>query len=142
MTLRTITILSSAVQDQGRWKEAEELQVQVMETSKRVLGEEHPSTLTTIANLGQRTDTPSSTSFDSAVAELADGECDSLTSLDSKDVEEGLTCLAHTTVDETVHWSDVVKNSTGCLDEVDQVALDEEARGRKRWRNNNRMWPG
>ena len=35
----------------GRWKEAEELQVQVMEIRKRVLGEEHPDTLSSIANL-------------------------------------------------------------------------------------------
>src|SRR3984957_4465170 len=35
----------------GRWKEAEVLEVQVMETRKRVLGEEHPSTLTSMANL-------------------------------------------------------------------------------------------
>ncbi|KAH8726134.1 hypothetical protein GQ44DRAFT_563110, partial [Phaeosphaeriaceae sp. PMI808] len=37
--------------NQGRWKEAEELQVQVMETSARVLGEEHLDTLTSTANL-------------------------------------------------------------------------------------------
>ncbi|KEY74865.1 hypothetical protein S7711_09809 [Stachybotrys chartarum IBT 7711] len=37
--------------DQGRWKEAESLEVKVMETTQRVLGEEHPSTLTSIANL-------------------------------------------------------------------------------------------
>jgi len=36
---------------QGRWKEAEQLEVQVEETSLRVLGEEHPSTLNSIANL-------------------------------------------------------------------------------------------
>ncbi|USP76252.1 kinesin light chain 3 [Curvularia clavata] len=36
---------------QGRWKEAEELLVQVTEMSLRVLGEEHPNTLTSIANL-------------------------------------------------------------------------------------------
>ncbi|KAJ7033029.1 hypothetical protein C8F04DRAFT_636243 [Mycena alexandri] len=36
----------------GRWNNAEALKVAVMETSKRVLGEEHPSTLTSIANLG------------------------------------------------------------------------------------------
>ncbi|KAF2867143.1 hypothetical protein BDV95DRAFT_598272 [Massariosphaeria phaeospora] len=36
---------------EGRSKEAEELDVQVMETSLRVLGKEHPSTLTSIANL-------------------------------------------------------------------------------------------
>ena len=35
----------------GRWKEAEELFVRVMETRKRVLGEEHPSTLTSMNNL-------------------------------------------------------------------------------------------
>ncbi|KAF2022756.1 hypothetical protein EK21DRAFT_82486, partial [Setomelanomma holmii] len=33
------------------WKEAEELFVQVMETRKRVLGKEHPDTLTSMANL-------------------------------------------------------------------------------------------
>jgi hypothetical protein len=37
--------------EDGRWMDAEELFVQVMETRKRVLGEEHPSTLTSIANL-------------------------------------------------------------------------------------------
>ena len=36
---------------EGRWKEAEELFVQVIETSSRVLGNEHPSTLTSMANL-------------------------------------------------------------------------------------------
>jgi len=35
----------------GRWKEAEELEVRVVETTKRVLGEEHPDTLSSIANL-------------------------------------------------------------------------------------------
>jgi hypothetical protein len=34
----------------GRWKEAEELDVQVMETRKQVLGE-HPDTLTSMNNL-------------------------------------------------------------------------------------------
>ncbi|OCK88358.1 uncharacterized protein K441DRAFT_589284, partial [Cenococcum geophilum 1.58] len=33
------------------WKEAEELEVQVMETSVRALGEEHLYTLTSMANL-------------------------------------------------------------------------------------------
>ena len=36
---------------QGRCKEAEELQVQVMETTKRVLGERHPDTLTSMNNI-------------------------------------------------------------------------------------------
>ncbi|KAI3015357.1 hypothetical protein CBS147347_11230 [Aspergillus niger] len=35
----------------GRWKEAEELGVQVMDIRKRMLGSEHPSTLTSMANL-------------------------------------------------------------------------------------------
>jgi hypothetical protein len=35
----------------GQWKDAEELEVQVMEATKRVLGEEHPHTLTSTGNL-------------------------------------------------------------------------------------------
>ena len=35
----------------GLWQDAEELNVQVMETRKRVLGAKHPSTLTSIASL-------------------------------------------------------------------------------------------
>ena len=36
---------------QGRWLEAEKLEVKVLETSKRMLGVEHPDTLTRMANL-------------------------------------------------------------------------------------------
>jgi hypothetical protein len=43
--------LASALWNQGRWKEAEELDVQVMETSLKVLGHEHPQTLTRMDNL-------------------------------------------------------------------------------------------
>ena len=43
--------LASMYRNQGRWKEAEQLEVQVMETSLRVLGNEHPDTLTSMANL-------------------------------------------------------------------------------------------
>ena len=43
--------LASAFWNQGRWKEAEELEVQVMEVRKRVLGQEHPDTLTSMGNL-------------------------------------------------------------------------------------------
>ena len=43
--------LAATYRNQGRWKEAEELELQVMETSKRVLSDEHPSTLTSMANL-------------------------------------------------------------------------------------------
>jgi Tetratricopeptide repeat len=34
-----------------RWKEAEELEVQVMEKRERVLGQDHPDTLTSMNNL-------------------------------------------------------------------------------------------
>ncbi|KAL5371346.1 hypothetical protein DPSP01_014329 [Paraphaeosphaeria sporulosa] len=40
-----------ALYSDGRYEEAEELEVQVLETRKRVLGEEHPSTLTSMGNL-------------------------------------------------------------------------------------------
>ncbi len=50
-TLISMTNLTSTYRNQGRWKEAEELDVQVMETSKRVLGVEHPDTLTVMNNL-------------------------------------------------------------------------------------------
>ena len=45
------TDLSTIFWSQGRWKEAEELSVQVMETFKKVLGQKHPNTLTSMANL-------------------------------------------------------------------------------------------
>ena len=50
-TLTSMANLASTYRNQGRWKEAEELEVQVMETRKRVLGAEHPDTLTTMNNL-------------------------------------------------------------------------------------------
>ncbi|PWY91688.1 hypothetical protein BO94DRAFT_377484 [Aspergillus sclerotioniger CBS 115572] len=37
--------------NQGRWKKAEELGVQVLKLRKQVLGPEHPSTLASMANL-------------------------------------------------------------------------------------------
>jgi hypothetical protein len=43
--------LPSTYMNQGRWKEAEELEVHVMEERQRVLGEEHPNTLTSMNNL-------------------------------------------------------------------------------------------
>jgi tetratricopeptide (TPR) repeat protein len=42
---------ANALLSDGRYNEAEELFVQVMETFKRVLGEEHPSTMSSMANL-------------------------------------------------------------------------------------------
>jgi hypothetical protein len=50
-TLASIANLASTFWDQGRWKEAEELEMQVIETRKRVLGQEHPDTLTSMNNL-------------------------------------------------------------------------------------------
>jgi hypothetical protein len=37
--------------NQGQWQEAEELEVQVMQMRKRVLGDEHPDTLLSTHNL-------------------------------------------------------------------------------------------
>jgi hypothetical protein len=42
---------ASALYSDGRYEEAEKLQVQVMETRKRVLGDEHPNTLITMHSL-------------------------------------------------------------------------------------------
>ena len=50
-TLTSMVNLASTYSNQGRWKEAEELEVQVMEIQKRVLGAEHPDTSNNIANL-------------------------------------------------------------------------------------------
>lgn len=44
--LSSIASLASIYSDNWRWKEAEELETQVMERRKKVLGEEHPSTAT------------------------------------------------------------------------------------------------
>jgi len=43
--------LASTYRNQGRWREAEELEVHVMETRKTAVGQERPSTLSSIANL-------------------------------------------------------------------------------------------
>jgi hypothetical protein len=50
-TLTSMNNLASTFWNQGRWKEAEELFVQVVETRKRVLGQEHPDTLISMNNL-------------------------------------------------------------------------------------------
>jgi tetratricopeptide (TPR) repeat protein len=49
--LTSIGNLASTYENQGRWKEAEELEVQVVEMRKRVLGAEHPNTLQVMSNL-------------------------------------------------------------------------------------------
>jgi tetratricopeptide (TPR) repeat protein len=51
MTLTSKNNLAETYRKQGRWKEAEELDVQVMEMRKRVLSAEHLDTLTNMANL-------------------------------------------------------------------------------------------
>ncbi|KAK1773027.1 hypothetical protein QBC45DRAFT_121385 [Copromyces sp. CBS 386.78] len=43
--------LASTLWNQGRWEEAEKLEVQVMETRKTKLGADHPLTLMSMANL-------------------------------------------------------------------------------------------
>jgi hypothetical protein len=50
-TLRSIVTLASTFWSQGRWEEAEELEVQVMETRKKVLGAEYPAALRSMAHL-------------------------------------------------------------------------------------------
>jgi len=52
-TLTSMTNLAAACWDLGKYKEAEALEVQVLETSKRVLGAGHPSTLSSMVNLAQ-----------------------------------------------------------------------------------------
>ena len=51
LSLISMGSLASTYWSQGRWKEAEELEVLVMETRKRVLGAEHPDLLTSMDNL-------------------------------------------------------------------------------------------
>jgi hypothetical protein len=43
--------LASTYRSQGRWEEAEKLEVQVMDMSKTKLGADHPDTLTSMNNL-------------------------------------------------------------------------------------------
>ncbi|KAF8331777.1 hypothetical protein F5887DRAFT_1081116 [Amanita rubescens] len=50
-TLSTMDNLASTYQNQGRWDEAEKLQVKVMNAIKAKLGSDHPDTLCTMHNL-------------------------------------------------------------------------------------------
>ncbi len=50
-TLIRITNLASIYSDQRLWKEAEELEAQVLEISEKILGAEHPATITRMATL-------------------------------------------------------------------------------------------
>ena len=50
-TLNIMGSLASTCHNQGRWMEAEKLEVQVVEKRQTVLGHEHPDTLTSMYNL-------------------------------------------------------------------------------------------
>jgi hypothetical protein len=50
-TLTSMANLASTFWNQGRWKEAEELQKQELDMCSRVLGQEHPDTLISMENL-------------------------------------------------------------------------------------------
>ena len=50
-TLINMSNLALNYQNQGRWDEAEKLQVEVMETCKVKMGLDHPDTLTAMNNL-------------------------------------------------------------------------------------------
>jgi len=50
-SLASMSNLASTYCNQGRWKEAEVLEVLVIQTRIRVFGEEHPHSLTTMGNL-------------------------------------------------------------------------------------------
>jgi hypothetical protein len=49
--LNSRDLLASVLRHQGKWMEAEELDVKIMETRKKVLGEEHPFTLISMGHL-------------------------------------------------------------------------------------------
>lgn len=51
VSLMSMDNLAATYNDQGKWTKAEEMEVLVMETSKRVLGPEHPDTLMSVNNL-------------------------------------------------------------------------------------------
>ena len=50
-TLHSMGNLACTYRDQGRWNEAEQLEIQVMDMTKKILGAEHPDTLHSMANL-------------------------------------------------------------------------------------------
>ncbi len=53
-TLTSMANLALTYWSQGRWAEAEKLEVEVMETRKTKLGADHPDTLMSMANLAAR----------------------------------------------------------------------------------------
>src|SRR5258707_10761126 len=51
ITPSVLSRIALVYDEQGRWKEAETLEVVVMEKRKQVLGDDHPDTLTSMTNL-------------------------------------------------------------------------------------------
>jgi Tfp pilus assembly protein PilF len=51
-TLTSVDNLSSVLERQGKYKEAEATHRRALEGSKKILGPEHPDTLTSVNNLG------------------------------------------------------------------------------------------
>ena len=52
-TLSSMENLARTYIDLGKWNEAEQLEVQVMDTRKKILGAEHPDTLLSMGNLAR-----------------------------------------------------------------------------------------
>ena len=50
-TLRIMVNLGNTYFNQGRWNDAEHLQIQVMDMAKKLLSAEHPITLTCMENI-------------------------------------------------------------------------------------------
>ena len=50
-TLSSMANLASTYWNQGKWNEAEQLEIQVMDMRKKLLGLDHPDTLTSMENL-------------------------------------------------------------------------------------------
>jgi hypothetical protein len=50
-TLTSVANLASTLWSQMQWKDAEDMEVQVMEMRQRVLGHEHPDTLMAIGSV-------------------------------------------------------------------------------------------
>ena len=48
VTLSSMGNLASTYSNQGRWSEAEQLNIQVMEMRKKLLGGDHPDTLSSM----------------------------------------------------------------------------------------------
>ena len=52
-TLLSMANLARTYSDKGKWDEAEQLKIQVLDMKKKLLGAEHPDTLLSMANLAR-----------------------------------------------------------------------------------------